>query len=266
MEQFFIREGKKIFYTDRGTGQVVVLLHGYLETSDVWDGFGDKLSDKFRVIVPDLPGHGRSDIISEVHTMELMAGILLELILSKDISSFFLVGHSLGGYVALAFAELFPERLSGYCLFHSHPFADSPEALKKREREIKLVQGGRKDMMYPDNVAKMFADVNLDKFSVAHERSKEIAFSLTGEGIIAVLRGMIARPSRLAVLEEGKVPCLLILGAMDNYIGYKSVQSAVRLPVNARVIVLENSGHMGFVEEEERSVKVIEDFIKNLTG
>lgn len=251
----------KIHYTDQGRGQVIVLLHGYLETSEVWNSFSRKLAAKYRIISPDLPGHGQSDIFEETHTMEHMAEMIKELLESLEIGKAFLTGHSLGGYIALAFAEHFPDKLSGYCLFHSHPLADSPEALEKREREINLVMAGKKDLIYPDNVAKMFAAQNLKKFSASLEKSKQIASSIQGEGIIAVLKGMMARPSRLAVMEKGKVPCLWILGTMDNYIDCEQAQTKVKLPQNAELEILKNSGHLGFIEEEEKSLEILAEFV-----
>jgi pimeloyl-ACP methyl ester carboxylesterase len=253
-----------ISYTDRGKGDVIILIHGYLETSEVWNSFATKLAGSYRVITVDLPGHGRSDLPGEIQTMDMMAEAIKKLIESLGIRKVFLTGHSLGGDIILAFADFFPEMLSGYCLFHSHPLADTPEALEKREREIVLVRAGKKDLIYSDNVTKMFATVNLDKFQAEIQRSKEIASSIPGEAIIAVLRGMMARPSRLAVMESGRVPCLWILGAMDNYINCELAQTKVRLPANAELAILKNSGHMGFIEEEEKSIDVIDSFIKNL--
>lgn len=254
-----------IHFSDHGRGEVIMLLHGYLETSEIWRSFAGKLSADFRVITVDLPGHGGSGMLGEIHTMETIADAIYSLIKSLGINKIFLAGHSLGGYVALAFTELYSEMLSGYCLFHSHPFPDSEEALKKREREIKLVEAGKKDLIYPDNVSRMYAVANLQKFSEAHRRSREIASSISGEGIIAVLRGMMARPSRLSEMESGKVPCLWILGSMDNYIDCEQIQTKVRLPGNAELVILKNSGHMGFIEEEEISLKVIKDFIERLS-
>lgn len=254
----------RINYTDQGSGKPVVLIHGYLETLKVWDNFAGNLSGKYRVISVDLPGHGGSDLVTEPQTMESMAEAVKELLRNLGIEKAFLTGHSLGGYVALAFVDLFPGMLSGYCLFHSHPLADTPEALEKREREIVLVKAGKKDLMYPENVAKMFATDNLLKFSAELERSKEIASSIPGEGIIAVLKGMMARPSRLTVMESGIVPCLWILGAMDNYINCEMAQTKVRMPANAELVILENSGHLGFVEEEEKSLKILIGFIEKI--
>lgn len=262
---FFSFRGGRIHYSDSGKGIPIVLLHGYLEASGVWNGFEKKLIEEFRVINIDLPGHGLSDVYGEVHTMEFIATAVKKLTDNLGIKKVFLTGHSLGGYVALAFLELFPDYLSGYCLFHSQPFPDPPAALEKRKREIEIVKMGKKNLMYPDNVIRMFADSNLEKFSGELQRSRDIASRIPGDGIIAVLNGMMIRPSRLSFMEKGKVPCLWILGSMDNYIPCDLVQSKVNLPTNARIVVLKNSGHMGFVEEEKLSVKVISDFVKSIT-
>ncbi|HUX59176.1 MAG TPA: alpha/beta hydrolase [Bacteroidales bacterium] len=261
---FFLFKSSRIYYSDSGKGTTIVLLHGYLESSEVWNGFEEKLATKFRVISMDLPGHGLSDVYEETHTMEFMATVVKELLESLSIKKVFLAGHSLGGYVALAFLELFPDYLLGYSLIHSHPFPDPPEAIENRVREIAIVKAGKKDLMYPDNVTRMFAPSNLEKFSEALNRLKEIASRLSGDGIIAVLNGMMIRPSRLSLMEEGSVPCLWILGAMDNYIPCDFILTKVNLPLNATVIVLKNSGHIGFIEEEEKSVKEITDFVSKL--
>jgi pimeloyl-ACP methyl ester carboxylesterase len=261
---FFSYQSGRINYTDSGKGPVIVLLHGYLESAEVWNGFAEKLSSEFRVISIDLPGHGLSDVYGETHTMEFMATAVKGLLADLHINRVCLAGHSLGGYVTLAFLELYPECLCGYCLFHSHPFSDTPEALEKRKREIEIVKAGKKNMMYPDNVIKMFATPNLENFSGALQRSKDIASQIPGGGIIAVLNGMMIRPSRISLMESGRVPCLWVLGRMDNYIPCDTIQAKVNLPSNARVVVLSNSGHMGFIEEEELSVKIIRDFVNSL--
>ncbi|MFH0842980.1 MAG: alpha/beta hydrolase [Bacteroidota bacterium] len=253
-----------IHYTDLGKGAPIVLIHGYLETSEVWDSFARKLAVSFRVIAVDLPGHGKSDLISETQTMESMAGSILEVIESLGLKKVFMTGHSLGGYVALAFAELFPEMLSGYCLFHSHPLENSPDNITKRESEIALVKAGKKDLIYPDNITRLFANDNLEKFASQLERSKKIASAIPGEAIAAVLNGMILRPSRVHVMESGKVPCLWILGTKDNYINYEAVRKKVSLPANAKLEILQNSGHIGFIEEENLSLSIIKSFVGRL--
>lgn len=264
MKYYILYNGGKVYYSDSGEGSPVVLLHGYLESSEIWADFARGLSVTHRVISVDLPGHGLSAIYGDCHSTEFMANAVKTLLDCLGIKKVFLTGHSLGGYVALAFLELFPEYLSGYCLFHSHPFADSPETLLKREWEIKIVQSGKKYLMYPENVSMMFATRNLNKFKDALQHSKDIASRIRDEGIIAALNGMMVRPSRISVMEKGQVPCLWILGRLDNYIHYEAIQTKVDLPPNAKVVVLENSGHLGFIEEKELSVKIVEEFIEEL--
>jgi pimeloyl-ACP methyl ester carboxylesterase len=261
---FLLFKGCRIYYNDLGKGMPVVLLHGYLETSEIWQSFAERMAANFRVITVDFPGHGFSDSCGATYTMEFMAAVVRELVESLDLDKVFLTGHSLGGYVALAFADLYPELLSGYCLFHSQPFPDTPETIEKRMREIALAEEGNKEMFYPVNITRMYAASNHEIFSEAIRRSKEIASKLSDRGIIAVLNGMMSRPSRLSVMEKGNVPCLWILGASDNYISCEAIQKRVNLPHNARLVVLSNSGHMGFIEEENLSIKVLNEFISNL--
>lgn len=264
MNYYIHYNGGKVYYTDSGDGDTVVLLHGYLENSSVWNGFAARLEKAFRVISVDLPGHGLSKVYGECHTMEFMAGAVKALIDNLNLKKVILTGHSMGGYVTLAFVEAFPELLKAYCLFHSHPFADTPETLKKRENEIKVVKSGKKYLFYPESVSKMFAAPNILKMKEQVARSKDIASGISNEGIIAVLNGMMARPSRLKVMEEGKVPCLWILGNLDNYIVCDEMRKRVTLPSGSTAAILGNSGHMGFVEEEKHSADMFLEFANGL--
>ena len=257
-------EGTEVFYSVRGKGVPVVLLHGYLEAGEVWEPLAQKLEEQFRIISPDLPGHGDSGIRGEVHTMEFLAGAVREVIRDAGEQRVMMVGHSLGGYVTLAFVELFPELLSGYVLFHSHPHADTPEAIERRNREIAVVRAGRKNIMYPGNVSMMFARENLKSMKAELEKSKKIASRNPGEGIIAMLNGMIARPSRQYILEEGRVPLLWILGRHDLYFSPERAMRDTGLPHNAEVVILEKSGHLGFIEETDKSAGIIARFAEKL--
>jgi pimeloyl-ACP methyl ester carboxylesterase len=264
MKYYILFNGGKVYYSDTGKGEPVILLHGYLETSEIWSGFEQKLAGKFRVISIDLPGHGLSKVYDESHSMEFMAGAVKGLLDNLNIKKVFLTGHSMGGYVTLAFLELYPELLKGYCLFHSHPFADSPEVYEKREKDIKIVRSGKKYLIYTVNIPALFAAGNLNKYPAAVQRSKDIASTIRDECIIAALNGLMLRPSRLSVMEAGKVPCLWILGGKDTHISSETVPKKVKLPGNAKLVVLENSGHMGFVEEEDLAVKILTDFIQGI--
>ena len=256
--------GINVSFTESGEGDTIVLLHGYLESNEIWDPLTEMLEKRFRVIAVDLPGHGKSGVYSEIHTMEFMAGAVKAVIDSLKIRKIFLAGHSLGGYVTLAFLELYPQSLAGYCLFHSHANPDKEATVKNRKREIRVVMAGKKNLMYPDNVTRMFSKNNLGRMKDALERSKRIASETSAEGIIAVLNGMIARPSRVTLVEKGEKPMLWILGRDDQYFTPSVATAGVKLPENAKVLILENSGHLGFVEETAISYQVITEFAEKI--
>jgi pimeloyl-ACP methyl ester carboxylesterase len=258
-------ENTAISYDETGKGKPLVFLHGYLEAKEVWQPLTNILSGEFRIITIDIPGHGASGIAGEVHTMELIAEAVSEVMKDAGINRVLMTGHSLGGYAALAFAEKYPEKLSGYVLFHSHPHADTPEAIEKRRREISLVRAGKKDLMYPGNVSMMFAEQNLMKMTGAVRRFQDIASKNPGDGIIALLKGMMARPSRKNVVEGGMVPLLWILGRYDRYFSPQKVLDNIKLPQNSAVEILEDSGHLGFIEETEKSARLIAGFARRIT-
>jgi pimeloyl-ACP methyl ester carboxylesterase len=161
---------------------------------------------------------------------------------------------------------LYKEKVAGYCLFHSHPFADTPAAIARREREKRVVLAGKKGIMYPGNIRKMYAPHNLAKMCDEIERSDQIASQTPDEGIISVLNGMISRPSRLQLMERGDSPLLWILGLHDQYIDYKDATDVVKLPLNATLVTLYETGHLGFIEEPERSVVLLTDFAFKIFG
>src|SRR3989338_3334101 len=130
----------KVHYTDTGKGRVLVLIHGFLGSHEVWSEFVKKLSKKFRVITIDLPGHGKTPSIGYYHSTELLAQCVKEVLDQVGVRRYVIAGHSMGGYAALAFAELFPENVSGLCLFHSSSISDTEQKKKDRERIIRLVK------------------------------------------------------------------------------------------------------------------------------
>ena len=252
----------KINYKLSGSGIPLVLLHGYLESVEIWNDFGIRLSENFKVLMIDLPGHGKSASLGEINSMEDIAAQINELTEKIGFHKFFLIGHSLGGYVSLAFLELFPEKVLGISLFHSHPFADSPETIEKRKREIKLVKQGKKELICQINIAKAFANENLEKFKLEIDLARQIAINTPDDGVIATLKGMMQRPDRSQLLKETSLPFLWILGEKDNYIPYPEITKKVSVPLNTSLVVLQNSGHQGFLEEEKQLLEVVEEFIQ----
>jgi pimeloyl-ACP methyl ester carboxylesterase len=230
----------------------------------IWGSFKDELTRNYRVISIDLPGHGKSGTISEIHTMEIMANAV-EIILNRlDIWRTVVIGHSMGGYATLAFAEIFPEKTIGYCLFHSHALADSEEKKANRDREIELVKSGKKTQIVNTNIPKAFAIDNLHQFSDEIEKARKIAVSTPDNGIICVLKGMKIRPDRKRVLRESTIPVLVVAGKKDNYIPFEVYEQHFNLAPKTDILILKNSGHMGFIEEKEKSLDGILNFLKKI--
>jgi pimeloyl-ACP methyl ester carboxylesterase len=253
-------------YAEEGKGIPVVLLHGYLESLEIWDPFAGELATHFRVIRPDLPGHGGSGIHAKVHTMEFLAESVAFLLMSLSVDKCVLIGHSMGGYVTMAFLEAYGSMLSGFSLFHSTPFADTDEKRTNRDREIALVRQGKKDMLINTNIPKGFADNNLKLFCKQVTRAKEIAWKTSNEGIISMLEGMKQRPDRTRLVENATVPFLWILGRKDNYINIDMVSERIKLNRLGQKLMLERSGHMGFIEEPDKSYLEVRTFVEYCAG
>jgi len=255
---------KSIKYSDDGKGKTIVLLHGYLESLMIWDEFVQELKSNFRVICFDIPGHGESELIDQKHSMEMLAKRIYLALKELNVASCFMIGHSMGGYLTLMFHQMFPELLSGFSLFHSHPFADTEETKKKRLREIDFVSDGKKDLIAKMNIPNAFANQNLEQFNRAVQKTIDIALQTPEEGIIANLHAMMNRPDLSESLTTSQAPFLLIAGKKDNYIDYNTVIPKIILPEKSMLHILENSGHMGFIEEKEISLNIITKFINTL--
>ncbi|MBU8893456.1 MAG: alpha/beta hydrolase [Bacteroidales bacterium] len=261
MTSYIRINNNKIYYSDCGKGEVVVLLHGYLESLEIWSRFSDELSDKFRVISFDIPGHGKSENVADRHSMRELAEIINFALKKLDIKRCFMLGHSMGGYLTLMFHNMFPEMLSGFSLFHSHPFKDTKITINKRFREIEFVKQGKKDLIAKFNIPNAFATDNINKFRTEIEFAKSIALKTTEKGIIANLYAMMNRPDLSESLAKTQIPFLYVAGKKDNYIDFKTVVPKIKLPENSELHVLEKTGHMGFIEEKKEAIIIISQFI-----
>lgn len=250
-----------VYFDDMGSGKAIVLLHGYLETREIWSDFARELSKDFRVIAIDIPGHGKSGKVSETHDMDLMAEAVNTVLTFLRINKCFMIGHSMGGYVTLAFMAKYRFRLYGISLFHSTPFADNDEKKANRDREIVLIKEGKKELLFNTNIPKGFATDNLEKFSREIDRAKVIGAKNPNDGIIALLEGMKVRPDRQDLLKETGLPVLFILGKKDNYIPFDLMYNVAKRTSTGEILSLENSGHMGFIEEPEKSVQKVKSFV-----
>lgn len=249
----------KVRYSDTGKGRAIVLLHGFPESFEIWNEFSESLSKHFRVIAIDLPGFGETPCIGYSHSMELMAECVKSVMDELGYRKYVLAGHSMGGYVTLAFAEMFPKNISGICLFHSSALPDSEEKKKDRVRASEIVKKDRKHYV-SELVNKLFAPVNVSKFGKEIAGIKEIGYNTPSLGIINALLGMKDRPDRQHVLKNAGFPIQFIIGKDDLVMPFESLLEQSKLSDNTSVLLLENCGHMGFIEEKEKTAKALIKF------
>jgi len=272
MEKKTTFKGIEVFFRDErnttagpeltGDEPCILLLHGYLESLEIWRDFIPHLAEQCRVICMDLPGHGKSGIWGKVHSMDDLAGSVKAVMDAEGIQRIFLAGHSMGGYVTMAFADLYPDRLEGYVLFHSTCFADTDEKKVNRDREISLVLCKKKSQIVNVNIPKAFADDHVEQLGDQLSLARHIALQNPDWGIVAILNGMKARPDRTHVLRDPSLPLLLIGGKKDNYIPVDVFEKLVDLAPHAATARLGESGHMGFMEEPELSAVAIGTFVQ----
>ncbi len=259
MEKQIEWQGKILNYYVEGQGPTVVLLHGFLENYHVWDDFIRHLASHFSVLAIDLPGFGKSAVYSENHGMPFMAEAVKYIMDCEKISRAFLIGHSMGGYVSLAFAKLFPESLKGLVLFHSQAAGDEAQGKKNRSRTIEVVKKDHK-IFISQFIPLLFAESNVPVFKdkIAHLRNESLKTS--AEGVIASLAGMRNRDDNLQLLENINVPVFFVIGKQDSRIPLPKILSQISLPKHAEAIILDKVGHMGFVEAPEKIFPAVQSF------
>lgn len=252
-----------INFSDSGKGDVIVLVHGFLESMQVWDDFEDELDKEFRVIRIDLPGHGKSSVLDETHTMEMFAEEIKNILEIVEVKKILLVGHSMGGYASLAFAEKYPQYLKGLVLFHSHAAADSHEVTAKRDILIKAVENDHLGFI-KSFIPELFAPEKLQSCKKEVEQITKQALKTPKEGVLAAIRGMRDRKDRVAIMQKLNIPVLYIVGKHDIKVPADILESQVDNSDNAVAVVLEDCGHMGFVEDKEETLAIIRDFAESV--
>ena len=260
MKHTLFSNGRRIAYQADSTtvGLPLVLLHGFCEDAAVWDGF-IALLNNVRVIRVDFPGFGGSDL-PVAPGMDVYADAVCAVLNDLSIETCVLVGHSMGGYAALEFAEKYPERLTGLGLFHSHPFEDTPERKEARRRGIDMLQSGKRDLyvaqLFPGLFAETFAKANPQIIDALIDKGKR----QSAEGIAAALEGMIARKNHAETLRIAACPVLFLLGALDAIVPPEQGLQAAVLPNIAEVHVLPGTAHMGMFEAPENCVEIVRGF------
>ncbi len=250
-----------IHCVSEGKGRCIVLLHGFLGSVEVWKHVIPILSKSFKVIAIDLPGHGKSDCFGYAHSMELMADAVHQVLKYFKIKKCVMIGHSMGGYVSLAFAQKYPEMLKGLCLFHSTAYPDSEEKKKDRNRAIKIVKNNPSLFIRP-MIKNLFSKKNIKYLKEEIQLATRVALQTPVQGIIAALIGMRDRPSYIRILKESTFPIMMIIGKYDNVLPYTILQEQCELIQNKECLFLEYDGHYGLLENPKYTGIAIRKFAR----
>lgn len=235
-----------IFYDSKGTGKPLVLLHGFLESSKIWKPFIPSLAVKRQVVCIDLPGHGKSGNLGSIHTMEEMALVVKAVLEELDLHRVTLAGHSMGGYVCLAYLDKFANTVESILLLNSTPEADSPERIENRNRAIEMLKKN-KSAFVRMAISNLVPIREINKYKKELDMLKKDAVQFSSSGIIATIEGMKIRTDKTDVLKEFNRRKILLSGEDDLLIGWARAR-IIASTTNTELILLK-TGHLSYLEK-----------------
>jgi pimeloyl-ACP methyl ester carboxylesterase len=245
-------------YREQGAGPSAIFIHGFPMNQSVWTELAEKLRKSVRVITLDLPGFGTSPALPEGFSLEQVARRLLDWIREREIVKPVIVGHSLGGYVALALAAQDKDLASGMCLFHSTAYADSPEKKQSRDKVLDFIEKQGVQAFTSNFIGQLYADPRHSSIG----KVKSIAMQSSKEAVTGYTRAMKDRKDRTDVLRTFPSPILFLAGEKDQGIPGETIVQQAALNQQARAIILAGVAHMGMFEAEDICLKEISEFIQ----
>lgn len=259
IKMIFHYNNSLINYNVQGSGPTLLLLHGFLESSTMWERIATTFHKTRTVITLDFPGHGKSDTIAAEHTMELFAEITNALLEHLKIKNCTIMGHSMGGYVAMAMVDLFPQKVEKLILLNSTPAEDSQERKLNRERALKLIPNA-KDAFVGMAIVNLFSETARTKFKTEIEQLKTEALRMTTKGITATIKGMKNRKDRTAILNSFSKPKFMLCGTQDPILPLQACKTTSK-DTNSKLFEVEG-GHMSHLESYNEIIKIVH-FIEN---
>lgn len=261
MQQKRLEADHTLSYFISGKGnQPIILIHGFGEDSRIWKHQIDFLQNAFRFYIPDLPGTGESKIGTNELSVESMAEVIKQMIDEEKIDQCIMLGHSMGGYVTLAFAELYSERLSAFGLIHSTAYADNEEKKAARQKSISFIKEHSAAEFMQTTIPNLFSK----SFNTEHkdqvEELIEQGNQFTAEALIAYYTAMINRPDRSHILQKTTVPVLFFIGEEDKAVSPADALAQTALPTVCMAKLVPGIAHMGMLEATKELNTTIREF------
>ena len=267
-EKIVLHNNKKLGYRVTGNGPIVVLLHGFGEDATVWENQYNYLQG-YRVIIPDLPGTGLSELSSET-SMESMAEAVYHVIKeeqktlsSNEYQQIVLIGHSMGGYAALALAEKYPALLKGLGLFHSSAFADTADKIETRRKGIQFIKEHGPYEFLKTIIPNLYSPLTKRNNPEIIEQQIAKSNNFSDNSLVSYYTAMINRKDRTNVLKESKLPVLFVLGKYDTAVPLNDGLQQCKMPVFSYIHILENSAHMGMFEETKDTNLLLTNYLES---
>ena len=255
----FSYKNTSVNFTSKGTGKTIVLLHGFLENSTMWSSISEELSKKYRIICIDLLGHGKTENLGYIHTMQDQAAMVIAVLKHLRLRKYILVGHSMGGYIALEICKLAPANVKGLCLMNSTALPDSKEKKINRDRAIIAVKQNHKTFIRIA-IPMLFSEENRTVFCSEIEAIINNALNMSPQGVIAALEGMKIREDYTSIYKSANFPIQMIVGKQDPALDYTSLIEQTK---NTNVHVIEfPDGHMSHIENKETFIATLAIFAK----
>ena len=257
-------KNSNIHYKVTGNGRPVILLHGFGEDSAVWQQQVEFLKEHYYLILPDIPGSGNTPMIPAAD-IETYAEIIREIATVEgqdQTGQLSLIGHSMGGYITLAFAEKYPELLSSFGLVHSSAFADNEEKIQARRKAIDFIKANGAHAFLKTSTPALFAKTFAEKYPEQIEALIESGKNFTEDSLVQYYEAMISRPDRKHVLQSFAKRILFIIGEHDTAIPLETSLQQCYLPAQSHVHILKQSGHMGMWEEPAKVNDILFGFLK----
>ncbi len=238
-----------------------MLVHGFAEDSNVWKYQLDFLKDKYQLIVPDLPGSGLSPVNSQLSTIDNYAEGLKAIPDHEGIARCTMLGHSMGGYITLAFAEKYPEALDAFGLIHSSAYADNAEKIATRKKAIEFIHANGAFAFLKTSIPGLFSEDWTKSHQPAIDGLIEAGKDFTQEALVQYYNAMISRPDRTEVLKAFAGPVLFTMGIHDKAVPFDDSMEQSHLPEQSQLCILRLSAHMGMWEETAKTNQAILGFL-----
>jgi pimeloyl-ACP methyl ester carboxylesterase len=249
-----------LFFEQRGKGRPLIFIHGFPMHQGIWKTFGDRFKDTNTVITPDLPGFGKSPILPPGFSLAQVAEQLIQLIEDKELSNSVIIGHSLGGYVALAMAEKRQDLFAGLGLFHSTAYSDSEEKKESRNKALEFINKNGAKAFATNFITPLFSDPNHEAIDMV----KRIAAESKESAVIGYTLAMRDRPDQTKTLKSFKKPTLFLAGEKDQGIPVESIHRQAADCQNPEIHVLSNVAHMAMFEQPDEAAAKINGFLHKI--